>query len=286
MSISPVVRRALRFQDLLAIPGGDGPYLFTSMFRERDARERRRSRRQFRLLKRVDGTIREVVDSTETVLFLTRGRAFSFWEQWVLGWRRAVVLTDSRVILLQLDGGRWPRTGHRHLPYSAIAAVREGRWGRVEIRMVSGDTLDLRGIGRADRPELVEGLQRGAKTHRHDRDGTSSPGLEDLCPYCHEGVQGRPRSCPSCLRPFGRPWLSALQSLVIPGLGNYLRGYRAFGVLEFLLAVTLWVAYLLAGPAWGLFELPSYVGPEWIFAAIHGTNAVLTWYLARGELFP
>ncbi|MFP3949444.1 MAG: hypothetical protein ACLFWG_12015 [Longimicrobiales bacterium] len=283
MSISPVVRRALRFQDLLAIPGGDGPYLFTSMFRERDARERRRSRRQFRLLKRVDGTIREIVDSSETVLFLTEGRGFSYWERWAVGWRRAVVLTDRRAIFLELDAARRPRVLHRHLPYSAISGIQEGRWGRIEVRTADGEILELRGIRRADRPDLIEGLRRGARTNRGD---PASPGIEQLCPYCHRGVQGRPRSCPTCLRRFGRAWLSGIYSLMVPGLGNFLRGYRGFAVLELSMAVAIWAAYLLGAPAWGLPRLAGYVGPEWVFAAVHGADAIVTWYLARDEVFP
>jgi hypothetical protein len=251
------------------------------MFRETDRKERRRSRRHFRLLKRVDGTLREIVEPNEKVVFLTRVRGFSFWEQWVLGWRRAVVLTDCRAIFLQLDAGRRPRLLHRHVAYGAIATV-NGRRGRVTVGTRGGDTLNLRGLRRADRAVVVERLWSAAKGNRGAK---ASSGIESLCPYCHKGLTGRPRSCPSCLRDFTRGWLSALSSLVIPGLGDFRIGYRAFAVLELLTAVTIWVAYLFGPEAWGMPGLRSALSPEWVFTAVHGADAVLTWRIVRSGIF-
>ncbi|MGD8320292.1 MAG: hypothetical protein PVJ02_07555 [Gemmatimonadota bacterium] len=282
MSISPVVRRAKNFQDLLAIPGGDGPYVFTRMFRESDGGERRQSKRNFKLLRRVDGAIREIVEPGEKVLFLTEGRGFSFWERWVLGWRRAVVLTDRRAIYLQLDAGRRPRPLHWQSAYGAVVRVQEGRGGKVEVGTRCGDTLELRGLRRVDRSVVMDVLRAGAKARR----GTeTAPGLEKLCPRCHRSIAGRPRSCPSCLRDFRRGWLSALSSMAIPGLGSYLIGYRGFAVLELAMALTLWIAYLFGLGAWGLPDVRSTLSPGWFFGVVHGVAAVLAWHLTRRELF-
>ncbi len=283
LSISPVIRRAARFQDLLAIPGGDGPYAFTRMFREADRAERRQSRRHFKLLKRVDGAVREVVEPQERVLFLTTARGLSFWEQWVLGWRRVVVLTDSRVILLQLDAGRRPRRIHRQLAYAAIAEVTDRRSAGVGIETLGGETLELRGLRQSDRTVVTDRLRSGAKA----KHGTSSAtGVESLCPYCHKALSGRPRSCPRCLRDFRRGWLSALSSLAVPGLGDYLMGFRGFSILELLTALAIWSAYLVGPTVWGVPGVQSALGAGWIFAAVHGADAVLTWRVSRGGVFP
>lgn len=282
MSISPVVRRAARFQDLLAIRGGDGPYVFTRMFRESDRAERSSSRRHFKLLKRVDGSVREVVEAGERVVFLARVRGFSFWEQWVLGWRRVVVLTNTRAIFLQLDAGHRPRRLHQQLAYAAIAQITEDRPRRICIEMRGGEKLELRGLRRPDRSLVTEWLRSSAQA----KQGTSSAAeIESLCPYCHEALSGRPRSCPSCLSRFRRDWLSALSSLVIPGLGDYLMGYCGFSVLELSTAAAIWLAYLVGPATWGVPGVQSALGAGWIFAAVHGADAVLTWRVARGVVF-
>ncbi len=283
MSISPVVRRARRFQDLLAIRGGDGPYVFTRMFRESDRAERRQAWRHFKLLKHVDGAIREVVHPDEKVVFLTEVRGLSFWEQWVLGWRRAVVLTDSRAILLQLDAGRRPRLHHRQMAYGAIARIKQNGSAKVEVEMRGGDTVELRGLRRPDRTFVTEWLRSGAKAKRGESEAS---GMERLCPHCHAALSGRPRSCPRCLRGFRRGWLSALTSLMIPGLGNYLTGYRGFAVLELLAAGAIWAACLLGPGVWGWSGVRSAVGLGLIFAAVHGADAVLTWHVARSAISP
>ena len=286
-----MVRRADRFQELLSIPGGDGPYVFTGMFRESDRRERRQSRKNFKLLKRVDGAIREMVLPGEKVVFLTGGRGDSFWERWVLGWRRAVVVTDRRVLHLQLDARRNPRLLHRHVRYEAVTRIEEGRWGRLEIHTRAGDEMELRGLSRDDR-ETVAGLLRSGRDTALRGDAETRPGavpgrgVQDLCPHCHRAVEGRPRSCPHCLRKFRWGWLMALLSLLVPGLGNWLLGHRGFAVLELTTAAALWAGYFLLPSAWELGGLREMVGPEWIFGTVHGADALLTWYAARRGIYP
>ena len=280
--MSPVVRRALRFQDLLAIQGGDGPYVFTRMFRESDRGEIRQSWRHFKLLKHVDGTVRDIVEAPEKVVFITEGRGFAFWEQWVLGWRRAVVLTGSRAIFLQLDARRRPRPLHRQLAYGAIVRINEDRPGRVEVETRGGDTLELRGLRRVDRALVTEALRSGAKA---EGDARAVSGIERLCPHCHTGLSGRPRACPRCLKRFRSAWLSAFFSLMIPGLGNHLMGFRGFAVLELLTAVSIWAAYLFGPEMWGMSGVRSALHPGWIFGVVHGADAVLTWSVARSGVF-
>lgn len=283
VSISPVIRRAERFQDLLAIPGGDGPYVFTRMFRESDRRERRRSRKNFRLLKRIDGMIREIAEADERVLFVTDARGTSFWERWVLGWRRAVVITDRRLLLLQLDSLRRPRMLHRHVPFGALTSVSEGRWGRLEVGTRAEEQIELRGLRREDRAVVAEALRTAREAPSPIEAGS---GIENLCPHCHRGIPGRPRTCPHCLRELRRGWIPPLLSLFVPGLGNHRLGYRGFAVLELAGAAALWSGYYFGLDAWGLSDLRRTVGPGWIFLVVHGADALFTWYVARRGVYP
>lgn len=107
----------------------------------------------------------------------------------------------------------------------------------------------------------------------------------DLCPHCGLALEGRPSSCPRCLTDFERPWIAASLSLLVPGLGNHYPRHRFFAVLELLLAAALWIAYLFGAEIWGYPEIRSAVGPEWIFAAVHG-GGTWTWYVARTGIYP
>lgn len=283
MSISPVVRRAERFQDLLAIPGGDGPYRFTRMFRESTWRDRWLSRRKFRLLKRIDGAIRATVRADEQVLFITSCRGLSFWERWVVGWRRALVVTNRRLILLQLDGRRRPRPPRSQIDVLALRRVRRGRWGRLELQLRSQRELLLRGIPGADRDVLLDLLGRAGR-FGGTAEGPSE--IEHLCPHCHHPVDGRPRRCPECSRPLAGAWRAALLSLLVPGAGGFQLGHRSFAVLEMLLAGSLWLAYLVGAEVWGVPALRTTVGPEWIALAVHGPFALGAWRVGRQALYP
>lgn len=282
MSISPTVRRASSFKELLAIPGGDGPYRFTTIFRESDWRERRRSKKKFKLLKRIDGEIRETMRNGEKVFFFTPGRGLSFWERWVVGWRRVLVVTNRRLVLLQTDARGFPRTLRAQVGYGGIQRVEaEGR-SRIRIGLRNGKSLVLRGITPADRDFLCDALRKAVAK---DTEEVGASGLEELCPHCHAPVEGRPRRCYRCRRRFKRPWLAALLSLVVPGLGNRYLGHRGFATLEFLGAAAIWLAYWVGSGLWGFPGVPEVIQTEWVFAAVHGTDALWTWYVARRGVY-
>lgn len=283
MSISPVVDQADSFQDLLAVPGGDGVYRFTTMFREAEWRERRAAKRNFKLLKRMDGEIRDTLASGEWVHFLTTSRGLSFWERWVVGWRRAVVLTDSRMLLFQLDSWGWPRPLRTQLSYDSVEGVEVERWGRIRIALAGGGSLALRGVHRDDRETVTEILNRHSLPILGEEHAS---GLQHLCPYCALALEGRPGSCPRCLRDFKRPWIAALLSLLVPGLGNYYLDHKVFAVLELLAALALWIAYLFVAEMWGYPEVRTLLDPRWVFGAIHGSDAVWSWYVGRRGIYP
>lgn len=283
LSISPVVDQAESFKDLLALPGGDGIYRFTTMFREAEWRERRAARRNFKLLKRMDGEIRDTLFSGEWVHFLTTARGLSFWERWVVGWRRAVVLTDGRLILFQLGSWGWPTPLRSQLSYDSVEGVEVGRWGHIRVALGSSGSLTLRGVPRDDRETVTEILNRHSLPTLGEEHAS---GLQEICPYCGLALEGRPGSCPRCLRGFKRPWIAAFLSLLVPGAGNYYLDHKAFAVLELLAAAALWIAYLFGAEMWGYPELRSAVEPRWFFAAIHGSDALFTWYVGRRGIYP
>lgn len=282
MSISPAIRQAKSFEDLLAIPGGDGPYRFTSIFKESDWRERRRSKRRFRLLRRIDGEIRATVRTGERVFFFTPARGLSFWEQWVVGWRRMLVVTSRRLLLLQTDTWGYPRPLRDQVPYGAVTRVAaEGR-DRIRIGLRSGREVLLRGVEAADREVVCDALRKAVEK---ETEAVGGSGLEHLCPHCDEGVEGRPGRCFRCRKRFKRPWLAALLSFVFPGLGSRYLGLRGFAILEFLAAAAIWLAYWIGSGMWGFPGVPDVIRPEWVFGVMHGSAAIWTWYVGRRGLY-
>lgn len=207
MSTSPVVHRARRFEELLSIPGGDGPYVFTRLFRESSWRERWLSRKTFRLLKRVDGEIRENVDEGEIVLRLSIAAGMSRWERWFAAWRRALVLTDQRLILIPLDSRKRPCPLTTQIDFGAIRSITTPGRRRLALGLSAGRPVVLRGLPEADRRFLVSYLREAAKVAP---DGIGAPGVRYLCPECRRPALRRPWRCPHCLGAFRWPWLAAV----------------------------------------------------------------------------
>lgn len=84
--MSVTLERATRFQDLCALESHGEPYVFRTIFDEKGWRARRLSKKKFKLLRRVDPKLRQVLEAGERVRYLTSGSGVSFWEFYFLGW--------------------------------------------------------------------------------------------------------------------------------------------------------------------------------------------------------
>lgn len=173
----------------------------------------------------------------EVIRFATTGCRYSGWEYYFAGVAAyhhnqvALVLTDRRLLLLQLHGKR-PGDLKSHVSLEAVRRVR-GSFGRLKLELGDASTLVLIRIPRAD-AKCLRALVPG------DPGAVSpAPALEALCPACLvpvPGPVGATLTCPSptCRIPFRDPARAARLSAYIPGLGDLYLGHHLFGSLEFL----------------------------------------------------
>ncbi|NIP57953.1 MAG: hypothetical protein GWM92_15860 [Gemmatimonadetes bacterium] len=286
-----VLRRADGFEDLLRIREHDLPYRFETIFDDESLSARNRSKKKFKVLRAIDEKLRGMLDEGEQVRFLTEGTAFTFWESYLLGWllyffnKRAVVLTDRRIILLQVHP--WsskPGVLASQIRYRGIATVRGRLLGGARLKLQDGKSVRFTGMPRSDRKllqDLVERLREAGLTPE-----SSEAGRERLCPHCHAVVSLGDRECPACRGTFKSPRVAGLRSLVLPGLGDFYMGHKKLATLELLFTLFIWVVVMMPSPEYPVTAANFVFGAIFVLLFIHVPDAVGTWYLARRGVYP
>lgn len=281
----PTLAQARRFEDLLALDDHDAPYVYGGMFSSKGFRARRLSRKKFKLLKHIDVDLRRMLRDDERVYFLTFGSTVSFWESYLIGWaiyyinRRAIVLTNLRILLLQIDSRERPRDLKSQLDHRTITRVKRTALGNTQVKVKSGKKYLFTRLPRADAKYLQKVVDR-VKTELTDSDA-AAPEIEELCPHCYEPVPGRPTACPHCGGAFKTARKAALLSLLFPGFGDLYLGHRKFAVVEILVALLIWFGFLVPDPAFPLSIADILTGAALLVLLMHGADALATWYIAR-----
>lgn len=281
------VQRARGYEDLLKV-GEDGPYVFSQMFDTEGWRARSRAKRRFKLLRRIDPALRPMLRDGERVFFVSRGVAHpSVLEWYFLGAalyymnQRAIVLTNQRILLLQIDWRMRPKAMRNQIDYASIAGFKNTVLGNTRISFHSGGHVLLTGLPRADRKWLARTFDR--MLGKLDA-APARTELEHLCPQCFWPVREQSASCPACARPFKSPRRAALLSLVFPGAGDLYLGHNAFAYLELLGATGIWLGAAALGfdPSVGVLEGIVLVCFIVVFA--HGFDAFTTHRIAKKGL--
>lgn len=273
---------------------GARPYLVREIFGPAE-RGRGLARRRLRMLKQLDALLERTLEPDESVHFATWGLHHVLWEQLFLGlWalalsRRALVVTDRRLLLLQLDRRLRPKALRAQVLHGTLASVRARRLGGVVLRLRDGRRITLTGVPRRDRARLVERLERFRTRSGPPASGVR--GLQDLCPHCSVPVAGRPEACTRCHRGFKSAGAAATLSLVMPGLGDLYLGLRVLGAAELFVAGLVWLSLLAAAFAPGpgeealtAAELGAVSAAVLLF--VHAPDALVTAHTARKGLYP
>jgi len=282
-----------RFEELLARPRDDTPYDYQTLFRSGGFLARRASQKKLGLLKKVDEALRAMLRPSERVVFLCHAVAHSFWESYFVGLviyylnRRALVLTNERIILIQIDSRRRPRDLRSQIPLGAVESLKRSGLRNVVLRLRSGARLVFVSLSRGDRKSLVELTSAAPGMASRERAGS---GLEHLCPHCYKVVEGHPVECPWCRGAF-KSWRKAgFLSLLFPGLGDIYLGHLRFAVVETLVAAFLWLSIVLAIVA---PDPTAPIGPSEIatsavtlFLFMHGVDAFATFHIAKKGHYP
>lgn len=258
-----------------------------SLFPAKDGFFARRARKRRTLvLERLREVLQKALAPGEVIRFATTGYRYSGWEFYFAGvaaYRHnqvALVLTDRRLLLLQIHGKR-PGALKNHLPLEAIRRV-TGSFGRVKLELGDGKKLVIIRSPRVD-AKCVRALVPGDPGA-----ACPAPALEALCPACLTpvpGPVGATLTCPSqtCRIPFRDPARAARFSAFVPGLGDLYLGHHLFGSLEFLgsmLMLGMGAAMVASGEPAAVFALVMLIAVPRVI------DYPLTRYMGRKGLAP
>lgn len=248
---------------------------------------RRLSKKKTKLLARIERKVLGILEPGERVRYLTFGSGVSFWESYFLGWAmyylnsRAILLTDRRMILVQIDWRRRPRELVSQIRYGAIRKVGRTLFGSTRMTLGDGKRHVLAYVPRRDRQflrKLTDWIDRSL--------AKETTGWEDLCPHCYAKVTGRPAACPSCGGGIKSARKAGLLSLVFPGLGDLYLGHWKFALFEIPFTALIWLGVLMPDPAYPMTPLGLLFTAVFMVVVVHGADALGTWYLARKGLYP
>lgn len=264
-----------------------GPFVLETILDRSTWGARRLSRKKVKLMSAIEGKVRSILAEGERVRYLTFGSGNSFWESYWLGWaayflnQRAILLTDRRMILLQIDSRRRPRDLVTQIRYPSIRKVKRTILGNTRLDLGDGNRKVFASVPKQDRTFLQKLTSWIDASLAPD-----TGGWEDLCPHCYGRVEGRPESCPACGGGIKSARKAGLLSLLFPGLGDIYLGHWKFAILEMLFAAFVWLVAMIPDPAFPLTMEGYLLVAGLIVVFIHGPDAIATWYVGRKGLYP
>jgi hypothetical protein len=288
-TMTPALQNARTFDELLRARDERDPYLYASIFRADTWRQRRLAKKKLRLLKRIDGPLRAMLQPGEQVSFVTWGSPISFWEYFAMGWamyylnRRAMVLTNRRILLLQVSSRDRPRELRAEIDYRAIAEVKRSGLGNTRISFRSGKSRAFAYIPGADRRFLRETAER---LRRALGLAPIQKGIQNLCPHCYRPAESRNLRCAGCGGHFKSPRHAGWLSFILPGAGDLYLGHRAFAVMELIGISLFWIAIAILAwdPTAGVIEVAGLAG--FAIGGPHLIDALTTRHIARLGVYP
>ena len=283
------VQRARSFEELLAV-GEDGPYVFAQMFSAEGRRARSNAKRRFKLLKRIDQPLRAMLRDGERVFFVTRGVAQPSMVEWYfLGAalyymnQRALVLTNQRILLLQIDWRQRPKEMRNEIAYTSVASLRNTWLGNARVSFHNGGSVQLAGVPKADRKWMATTFDKLLASLAAP---PTQSEMDQLCPHCFAVVEAQPPSCSHCRGHFKSPRMAGMLSLVYPGAGDLYLGHNGFAYMELLGATLAWTVAIAIGldPSIGLLEAAIVL--VFMIVFMHGIDGFTTHRIAKKGLLP
>jgi hypothetical protein len=288
--MADMVETAQSYEELMNLGSHDMPYIFKNFFSTEGWGAKSASKRKFKLLKEINKQVLSLLANDEKVHFITTGVEISNMEAFLVGalWlqyinRRALVFTDKRILLIQIDSKNKPRHLKSQIKYPAIRKI-SGSLGSCKMKLENGKALTFSNVQKKDVnfvKNLMENFKKAAILAPAD-----AKGKENLCPYCYTPIEGIPESCPKCFKPFKSPSKAVRLSLMFPGLGDLYLGHRALGIFELVGAIVVWLIILVptASDMDNIAEL--IVAIVLVYALMHGVDALGTWFMSRKGIIP
>jgi hypothetical protein len=279
----------------------DLPLEVATLYPENDGYFGRRAKaRRAKVLEGIADVLRKALAPGETIRYAARGVRYSLWEHFFGGSAvaqyhnmTAIVLTDRRLLLVQVDRRGRAADIKNEVPLAAIRRAGRASLVLLQLRLADGSKLSFTSMRGADRKRLEALLPRaGAEPAA----AGTAPSLVPLCPACLRPVPGQVGATPVCPQPdcripFRDPRKAARLSTIVPGLGDLYLRHHFFGALEFLGSMAmLAVAVNLALQAAVAPEPGALAGAGLLFLALVALPRVidrrLTLHMGRKGLVP
>lgn len=281
----PSLESVKKVEELLQRKDDGLPYNYPSLFPVDGFWARRASQRRLKVLKRIDEPLRALLWPDERVSFISVGVLYSFWESYFFGLpmyflnRRALVLTNERLILIQVNSSNKPRELRAQIPLRAMARFGTTWLGNTTVKLKKGKSYTVAYLPRRDRARLAMLASQAMPKATKD---SAAAAIENLCPHCFTAVPAHPDQCPACRGAFKSATKAGLLSLVFPGFGDVYIGHYGFAVFEILVASFIWLSVYVASTETSQEPLENaWIVVAFIFAFMHGADAISTWYVAR-----
>jgi hypothetical protein len=294
--MSSLLRAATGYESLLRVNDPKVPFRFDQIFQGEGFFARRRARQRFQLLRRLEGDIGRMLEPGERVEYVSWATEYSALEAYFMGlWhyllnRRAVLLTDRRILLLQIDSRRRLRELKYQIRYEAIRGFSRRTLGHLSLELRNQQKVALTGLPRADRKAIRARIEERLRDRTTVQATAHGAGKQNLCPHCFRAVHGRPERCASCAGAFKSGARAGWLSLLLPGLGDIYLGHRALGTLEILGALGLWgvlLSHSLRSAEPINAPLPAVaLGVAAVFVTVHGVDSWITRRTGLKGLYP
>ena len=269
--------------DLLNISDARLPYRFDQIFSAKGFGAKRLAKNRLQLIQTIDSDLQAILADGEKVMLVSWGVEYSFVDQFFMGlWahlinRRAVVFTDRRILMLQINSRRKILDLKVQLRYQAIDKLIKRSFGYIGFTLRNGKKFKLSGIPRKDRKAIREFVAKKISATRADAPGL---GIENLCSKCGHRVMGYPERCNQCAQAFKSARKAGWLSFAFPGLGDLYLGHRWLGCFEIAGALFAWGA-IVAPLAWLAFaENQSWMIPAaaalGVIVFVHGMDCWIT----------
>jgi uncharacterized protein (DUF983 family) len=279
--------------DLLNVSDSRIPYRFDQIFSAKGFGAKRLARNRLKLMKAIDPHVQTILSDGEKVQFVSWGTEYSFLEQFFMGlWshlinRRALVFTDRRILMIQINSRRKVLDLKTQLRFQAIDKFATKTFGYIGLVLRNGNRFNITGIPRKDRNFIKGFVSKKISETRAEAPGL---GIENLCPKCGNKVLSFPDRCRQCGQAFKSAKKAGWLSLVFPGLGDIYLGHRGLGIMEILGGMLAWGS--VAVPyAWATFSeggpwIVSAGVASGIFVFVHGTDCWITRRVGFKGIYP
>jgi hypothetical protein len=279
-------------EELIPLDDPRGHYAFGKIFEKPGWRTRRRNRDRLKLLQNLDGPLSEMLHDGERVTCVAWGTEYSLLEEYFLRvWahymnRRALLLTNERILVLQISSGKKLLALKSQLRYCAIKKLKTSWLGMVLITPKQGKRLELARIPGAVRKSFTPAIESLRKSAHVSNVVTR----EHLCPHCYEPIVELVPACPKCRGTFKSARRARWLSFLFPGAGDLYLGHRWLGGFQVAGGLLVWTT-LLAGVGADFDGSAQAATAAAItlaiaFLLLHGVDAWVTGHTASKGLYP